>query len=96
MGDASHGNEKVEQDEEIAEPQASPDAGCVNHGVAQRLEIPCFSGKGGSGRWKRRRFFRGGNRSWITRGSFRRCCRSRVLFLFRPALSPQRELTAGN
>ncbi len=79
MGDAANGDEKVEQDKEIAEPQSRADTGCINHGVAQRLEILCRASEGHCRRRKWRRLAGGG--SSVTYGGIWRCRWSRVLRL---------------
>jgi hypothetical protein len=49
MSYAANGYEKVKQDKEIAKPQASANAGCVNYRVAQCLEVLRLGGKGRGG-----------------------------------------------
>jgi hypothetical protein len=55
VGYAAAGDEKIEKDKEIAEPQARAYTGGVNHCVAQRLEVLCLASEGlRSGRkWRR-------------------------------------------
>jgi hypothetical protein len=52
VGYAADGDEKIEQDKEIAEPEARADRGRVHHGVAQRLKVFGLARQNIGGLWK--------------------------------------------